>query len=856
MKTETFCHEDARREAVRAKPQLNGLDYVEVDNDQVTLTVYFLGKAPPELKKGCTEHFRIDGGRRIRNIEVVGVDVVREQDPELDDYVTVRVDTPGDFSTYTLKLVGLENIDPFYDHLDFSFKVNCPSDLDCAQDKTCPPEHFPEPEINYLAKDYAGFRQLILDRLALIIPDWKERHVPDLGITLVELLAYVGDHLSYYQDSVATEAYLDTARQRISVRRHARLVDYRMHEGCNSRAWVCVQAAGSVKLNPPDILFVTSLQEVLQTSKAVLSRDELRSLPSDSFLAYEPLVADPSEPIEICEEHNAISFYTWGQRECCLPKGATSATLQYGWAEAEPSSAEQEARKKTKSSQSGRPSEKNRKPALKLKPGDVLIFEEVRGPKTGDPADADPAHRHAVRLTLTRPEIDPLDNTPVLEIGWSLDDALPFPLCLSGISDGEHGCVYHNDISIARGNVILADHGERIPAAEDLGTVPTARTKAECDCEGHPGETALIAGRYTPMLAKSQLSFSQPVNFTGPASKVMQQDPREALPQVTLTSRQKAGSNFIELNWRAKSDLLESTEDDADFVVEIDNDGRAHLRFGDGDCGRRTEAGMMFSALYRVGNGKAANVGPEAIVHLVYRNEKPDGIDGIRNPLPAQGGMDPETINEVKLFAPSAFRKQLQRAITADDYARIAERNPKVQRAGAVLCWNGSWYEAHVAIDPKGSEQAGDELLREIEGNLYPFRRIGHNLRVAPAHYVWLDVSMNICVKPEYLRGHVKAALLERFSNRTLPGGKLGFFHPDNLTFGEGMFLSRLVAAALEVEGVEIAMVTRLQRQFEMANHELENGVLSLGPLEIARCDNEPRFPKHGTFELTVGGGR
>ena len=70
------------------------------------------------------------------------------------------------------------------------------------------------------------------------MPDWTERHVPDLGITLVELLAYVGDYLSYYQDAVATEAYLDTARRRISVRRHVRLVDYRMHDGCNARAWV------------------------------------------------------------------------------------------------------------------------------------------------------------------------------------------------------------------------------------------------------------------------------------------------------------------------------------------------------------------------------------------------------------------------------------------------------------------------------------------------------------------------------------------------------------------------------------------------------------------------------------------
>src|SRR5438874_11382626 len=97
------------------------------------------------------------------------------------------------------------------------------------------------PEIDYLTKDYASFRQLMLDHLALRVPGWTERSEADLGITLVELLAYVGDYLSYYQDAIATEAYLGTARQRISVRRHARLLDYAMHDGCNARAWVQVR---------------------------------------------------------------------------------------------------------------------------------------------------------------------------------------------------------------------------------------------------------------------------------------------------------------------------------------------------------------------------------------------------------------------------------------------------------------------------------------------------------------------------------------------------------------------------------------------------------------------------------------
>ena len=85
------------------------------------------------------------------------------------------------------------------------------------------------------------------------MPDWTERHVPDLGIALVELLAYTGDYLSYYQDAVATEAYLDTARQRISVRRHARLVDYYLHEGCNARAWVCIETDSDFALDPADV---------------------------------------------------------------------------------------------------------------------------------------------------------------------------------------------------------------------------------------------------------------------------------------------------------------------------------------------------------------------------------------------------------------------------------------------------------------------------------------------------------------------------------------------------------------------------------------------------------------------------
>ena len=160
--------------------------------------------------------------------------------------LTVQVNARGDFSFYTLRIVNspheqsdADGFDPQLAALEFSFKAGCPSEFDCQQVRECPPEKRVEPEIDYLAKDYASFRRLMLDRMSAITPDWRERNPADAQIALVELLAYVGDHLSYYQDAVATEAYLGTARKRVSVRRHARLARL-LHARRGQRAHLAV----------------------------------------------------------------------------------------------------------------------------------------------------------------------------------------------------------------------------------------------------------------------------------------------------------------------------------------------------------------------------------------------------------------------------------------------------------------------------------------------------------------------------------------------------------------------------------------------------------------------------------------
>jgi hypothetical protein len=1005
------CQEQVRRGDVRSRSRedvpnrrLYGLDYVEVEvgaNQEIILHVVFLGKAPPSGIE--RENIRISGGRRIRDIQVTGrPHVNRGPDPALHDSMDVTVNRSGDFSAYTLQLVKLDEnghptnepmdgFDPRYDQVSFTFAGGCPSDLDCKVEEVCPSPPRAQPEINYLAKDYQSFRQLVLDRLALTMPDWQETHAPDLGIALIELLAYVGDYLSYYQDAVATEAYLDTARQRISVRRHARLVDYAMHEGCNSRAWVTISIGDpeappnsmSVELDPRQFYLVTAFAGAPENW--ALQESELRNVPPSSYEVFEPLVNDTSQKIRLYQAHDSIPFYTWGDCQCCLAPGATAATLTDRWVPGSSSGAND-----------GPPGTVRALRNLKI--GDVLIVEEVKGPKTGNPADADPKHRQAARLTKVKPTIDPLYHQkgypefgrPIVEIEWCSEDALTFPLCLSAQAPPPD-CTTIEDISVARGNVILVDNGKTVIPAEPLGTVPTQSTLERCT-ECGPSETMTVPGQFSPSLEATPLTFSEPLPACGCASAFTAQDPRQALPQISLVSippapacpdrepspcrmlcqipplftfddldnpeslarKLKASTDtdiqFLDallrtdtrqslanwdgkgavpgdvrekllrdLNglletWHPKPDLLESGPGDLDFVVEIDNGGYAHLRFGDRESGRKPDGGTAFRANYRVGNGPAGNVGADKISYLVFRQTDGDAGDLIpRNPLPATGGISQETIAEVKFFAPYGFRDVLERAITGDDYATLAQDNSrrlkerpallaarkltseadaapavtgddprasieeepgerqtiipdicgapfqKLQAAKGTLRWSGSWYEASVAIDPFGAEETSPELLAEIEAYLEPYRRVGHDLEVRAAQYVPLDLALTVCVLPHYLRGHVEAALLDVFSNRVLPDGRLGFFHPDNLTFGEGVYLSAIMATAQAVPGVQNLQVTRLTR-YEIGETTRTkfppHGVLALAPFEIAQLDNDPSFPENGRLTLDIRGGR
>ncbi|MFP5246832.1 MAG: putative baseplate assembly protein, partial [Thermoanaerobaculia bacterium] len=813
---------EARRQAVRDSADYNGIDYLEVGSTQLTLDIFFL--KPVAAATLTKANFRINGGERVIDIKVTNVANLGT------NLVTLTVDKAGDYSTYTLRLVngpGDDNPPPKYDPqlatVEFSFKVECPSDFDCKPGCACHPERAEEPEIDYLAKDYPTFRRLMLDRLSLLLPDWRERNPADIGVTLVETLAYAADHLSYQQDSISTEAYLGTARKRTSVRRHARLVDYPMHDGCNARVWVQIRVKKDLRKPTP------ASKPIIPKSTRVLTRtDELALVvdPKNFPPRVEGQIFETMHPVqELYMLHNEMPFYTWSATECCLPQGATRATLAGHYPD--------------------------------LKKGDVLVLKEVLGAETGEPVDANPEHIHAVRLTDVRAFeggaklTDPVTKSEITEVRWAVADALPFALCVSARFD-----TGDKDVSKALGNIVLADSGKSVDP-ELLPRVPEpnpalALVPPATGCE--EGKREATPPRYQPRLRQGPVTRAAKVDLKLPATQAMRWEMRDVEPLVSLEDDES------EL-WLPRRDLLGSDDLSREFVVESEDSGEAVIRFGDDRHGRRPDAGMQFVASYRIGNGRGGNIGAEAIAHIVV--EQPGGvaenifetITAVTNPMRAVGGVDPEPIEDVRQKAPVAFRTN-ERAVTAKDYEEMLQRHPEVQRAAATVRWTGSWHTVFLTVDRVEGRPVDQKFEAEMRRAIERYRMAGVDVEIDAPRYVALELELLVCVKPDYFRADVEREVRAVLGSRALPDGRRGLFHPDNFTFGQSVYLSKILATVHGVTGVDSVTVHKFQRQGVDTTANITSGTIPIDRLEIARLDSDPSFPERGVVRLTMGGGR
>src|ERR1700722_14081977 len=282
---------------------LNGIDFVDVPTSgQPVLLVHFLNAV---ALPGTVTNPQITGGETIATVGVNPIDDATDWsfDPEGRPILQLTAQAVGDFSLYTLSLTS-PKLDQYYSATVFSFRPNCNTNLDCdAPAPPCPPLTGNPPPIEYLAKDFLSFRQALLDFSALRYPEWQERAEADFGMMFLEALSGMADDLSYTQDRVAAEATLETATQRLSIVRLARLVDYEPRPATSATVQLQFNVTGtSIPAGVP----VSGLK------------------PSGQIVVFETGtgLADHTNYLVNAKWNSPVQTYYWDDSQLCLGKGS------------------------------------------------------------------------------------------------------------------------------------------------------------------------------------------------------------------------------------------------------------------------------------------------------------------------------------------------------------------------------------------------------------------------------------------------------------------------------------------------------------------------------------------------------
>jgi hypothetical protein len=554
------------------------------------------------------------------------------------------------------------------------------------------------PIIDYLTKDYDGFREGMLALIPQLLPNWTDRSESDFGVVLIELFAYVADILSYYQDRVANEAYLETATQRRSVAELLRLIDYQIDPGLAARALLHIDVSANLTVG----------------AGALPYRVRASGIPGEADRVFEV-----TRPFALALLNNSIALTG------SLTVGTTSSIVQHS--------------------------------AHALGRGDVVYLEEVTTPVPGQPA--------VVRRS------SPLQVVDVAAGGAGTDVVTWEPALRDDFATAS---------TVLKGNNVSATHGETV-SDEPIHVG-----------DGTPRQTVRLSRR--------------------PVTHVL----------TSRTGRRRRSMAELEVRvdgvvWEHTDSFFTSGPADPHYAVTIDENDYLTVRFGTGQRGAVVPAGAQVRATYRVGLGRAGNVGAGAINVPVTSLA---GVIAVANPFPAEGGAERETIEEAKISGPGSVITQ-ERAVTLQDYELLAKGFPGVGKAKARVGLRGGYKVVQVYVVPEDagtvpppmpSAELKDALRQELEAR-QPVNRMA-GVDVLDPTYVAVDVSVDVHVKADASAGLARSAVQAALNDL------LAFA---NVDFGGVLRVGDIYATLYPIPGISYVQLRRLARSGAPVVGELQD---------------------------------
>lgn len=756
----------------------------------------------------------------------------------------------GDYLTYTLWMTPqgvpppgdalARAMDPVFNALPFKFRPGC-FNIACAPDLPGAPRADSAPQVDYLARDDDSFRHVLMTAMAARVKDWAPTSEADLDQVLIDLIAARGDELADAHDRVLSERGIGTARKRVSLARHARLMDYHVHQGNQATTPVAVQVAGTTDLPP-----------VGTEAFAVWTGPDWQAKDAVLFASFQDRARWRRRVFAML---NDLRLYTWSGAVSALDTGATTADLTPAGVMTQPAAlALRDLLRGADPEQVGAPAD--------VDAGvDRLLLEEVLNPLTGTDNGRDVRHRQVLRL-LPGPDRaqalqDPVTGDWFCRVRWQPQDALTSRYCFTvdcGAAPRDDACLFYgNLVDLGEGRpvrTVFTPPGSPLPLEGDTGLValraaawvPLTRPRGD---DPHAPDGALAPLPGGPGIGPLAWRDTPPDGDTPPRSTLVVQVSGFAAP------------------WEEQDDLIESDGGHEHFIVETDEGRRSAIRFGDGRNGAPLPADAVLTCRYQEGGGAAGNVGCDTLVSA--------NVDLLRvwNPLDATNGREPEPREDIIRRAPEAWRAHQRRCVTLADYAHAAQRLDGVAQARARYAGYGSWRAVQVVVDPVGGGAPDAALVMRLRAVLDALRLIGDDVEIRAPAYVPLDVHLVLCAHPAYWVEDLRQVLVREFSAGWLPDGRPGFFHPDRWSFAQSLHASQLIGRALSVQGIDRVLSVSMRRfnpgvggglvTVTVQPDQLPENVVEtvpIGPFEILVVASDPDRLAQGHIRFDILGGR
>jgi len=228
--------------------------------------------------------------------------------------------------------------------------------------------------------------------------------------------------------------------------------------------------------------------------------------------------------------------------------------------------------------------------------------------------------------------------------------------------------------------------------------------------------------------------------------------------------------------WMERGTLFNAGQEDHAYVVRTDGESSARIQFGDGKRGSRIPTGREnIVARYRKGRGAAGNVSTGQLSQLLTR---PLGLSGVTNPIPAEGGVDPDSAHESRIQIPRGVRT-LGRAVSLLDYEDFARAYPGISKAHAAVLnlRAGRTIVVTVAGPDLAVLEADDPLIQRLTASLRANGDPHVMVRVVPYVLATFNVRMRVKRKPDTVRSEVFERI-ETELHRVYGGEARGFAQP------------------------------------------------------------------------------